>query len=225
MRRRTPLTIVLAAVAAAGLAACGSSGAATTQAGKNGAAVASATAVAGISAKPVPGASASAGVDGSTGTTDALPGAAPSAGTAPGDNTDGSAPTPAPSASPKKVDRAQFVATPEQLPIEASISPTCVPVGGTAKLTVKTVPRAAIAYVAIYANGKSGAEPPWGEGYGGNDRGNADFRGQWSATWVVSLTAPKGDAHVMLVVGSKGKQRSIDVPFSVGGREAGGCGT
>jgi hypothetical protein len=87
------------------------------------------------------------------------------------------------------------------------------------------VAKAAIAYVAVYKGEKSGAAPPFGEGYGGNDKGEADYRGLWTSSWTVSLTAPTGPARVMVVVGSKGKQRSIDVPFSVGGREAGGCGT
>ncbi len=117
------------------------------------------------------------------------------------------------------------VATAQELPITAAITPACVLPGAVATLNVTTVPKAALAYVAIYAGEKSGAAPPWGEGYGGNDKGETNHEGRWVNSWTVALNAPTGPARVMLVVGSKGKQRSIDVPFSVGGREAGGCGT
>ena len=116
-------------------------------------------------------------------------------------------------------------ATEAELPIKATVTPNCVPIGGQLTLRVETKPKADIAYLAVYHGEKSGAAKPWGEGHGGNSHGKADFRGLWSDTWTVAPTAPKGDGRVIVVVGSEGKQRTIDVPFSVGEREVGGCGT
>ncbi|HWL37273.1 MAG TPA: hypothetical protein VNQ77_13910 [Frankiaceae bacterium] len=116
-------------------------------------------------------------------------------------------------------------ATEKELPIEASISPACVPAGGLATLTVKTLPKTTLAFVAVYNGEKSGAAPPWGEGYGGNDKGEASADGSWTISWTVTPNAPHGPARVILAAGKNGKQRAINVPFSVGGREAGGCGT
>jgi hypothetical protein len=80
-----------------------------------------------------------------------------------------------------------------------------------------------MAFVAVYNGNKSGAAPPWGEGYGGNDKGTANNVGDWSSSWTVTANAPQGPGHVILGVGSKGKQRQINVPFSVA-KVTGGCG-
>ena len=91
-------------------------------------------------------------------------------------------------------------------------------------MDVTTVARGALAYVAVYAGGRSGAAPPLGDGLGGNGSGTADSTGSWTATWDVAVTAPTGPARVTLVVSTRDGTRQIDVPFSVGAREAGGCG-
>jgi endonuclease YncB( thermonuclease family) len=225
VRRSFHLAVAALAVVAT---ACGSSAkpapraagtGAPAQADARGGATASAAAKA-------PGAQATASAGGTT--TGGQPGGAPGTATKPGTNASAA---PTASASPDSAVtkdgtvHPSHVATEKELPITAAVTPACVARGGTATLRVTTVPKAAIAYVAIYAGEKSGAAPPWGEGHGGNDKGESNHEGRWVNSWTVSLTAPTGPARVMLVVGAKGKQRSIDVPFSVGEREAGGCGT
>jgi hypothetical protein len=118
-----------------------------------------------------------------------------------------------------------YEATPEEIPIDAKVAPACVAPGAKVTLTVKTVPHAQLGFVAVYAGEKSGAARPWGEGYGGNDKGKSDGRGFFTYTWVLAPNTPAGWARVTLVVGTTQKQRAINVPFSVGEREAGGCGT
>jgi hypothetical protein len=215
--RRTVLPFV-AAVAVALTAACGSSSK-SPQAAPTGAAGASSSATPGAGAKP--GASTSPGAPGSPGATaPAQGGESPGA---PGVVPSGSAsPTPVAYTTDGTV-HPSHQATEKEIPIEAAVVPACVVPGTTARLNVTTVPRAAIAYLAVYHGEKSGAAPPWGEGYGGNDKGESNNEGKWTSSWAVSLTTPSGPARVILVVGAKGKQRKIEVPFSVGGREA-GCG-
>lgn len=155
--------------------------------------------------------------------------AAPSAGTQTGapaadGKTSSAAPSGAasPSASPSRHIEPQVPqASESELPIKAHMEPACVAPAGTARLVVHTLPKAGIAYVAVYNGNKSGAAKPWGDGYGGNDKGIADSSGDWSSTWVVAPTTPKGPAYVLLVVGLKGKQRQIEVPFAVGTKGAG----
>ncbi|MDQ1712984.1 MAG: hypothetical protein QOE45_2434 [Frankiaceae bacterium] len=212
MRSRTFL-VCITALALAGGVGCSSRHGVTPQAGSTGApettrpttAASGSAAPSAAATRPAAGSSASASSATAPKTSDAA--STPGAGT-----------SPSPSAH-------TFSATPQEVPIDAKVTPACVLVGGKATLHVHSVSKAAIAFVAVYAGEKSGAAPPWGEGYGGNEKGTADGKGNWSSSWTVALNAPKGPAHVILVVGSKGKHRQIDVPFSVGGREAGGCGT
>ncbi|HEU0131967.1 MAG TPA: hypothetical protein VFQ85_13335 [Mycobacteriales bacterium] len=212
--RRSSLAAV-AALATVTLAACGSSAPA-----RHGAAPVAATSgvpAATSTASTRPGhagsvpTTAPAGRSGTTGTNGTTGSAQP-----PAAGTAGTTPSTAQQQPPS------YEATPEELPIEAAVLPACVPAGGVAKLTVHTVKKAALAFVAVYAGNKSGAAPPWGQGYGGNDKGTADTNGDWSATWTVAVNTPPGPANVILVAGSKGKQRQITVPFTVGGG-AGGC--
>jgi hypothetical protein len=201
------LTALVAAMAATVLAACGSSShptrpASVAQSRPGGTPAATASA-------PRTSASAAAG----HGT------AAPAPGTAAASAPAGSAPATAPSASPSH----NWTATPEELPIQAAVNPGCVASGAKVTLDVKTKGGAAVAFVAVYAGEKSGAAPPWGEGYGGNDKGWADGHGKWSTSWTVRVDTPPGPAYVQLVVGYGGKSRQIKVPFSVA--QATGCGT
>lgn len=132
---------------------------------------------------------------------------------------------PAAPAQPSASDTKPREATAAEIPITASVSPACVPVGGVATLRVHTVEKAYLGYLAMYAGKKSGAKPPYGEGYGGNDKGQADHGGDWVGSWTVAVNAPTGKGYVTLVVGANGNHREIDVPFSVGAREVDGCGT
>jgi hypothetical protein len=140
-------------------------------------------------------------------------------GTHSGTGSDGKSSAPAPTASPSH----DWTATEAEIPIDATLTPTCVNPGATIRLDVVTNPKAAVGYVAVYAGEKSGAAPPFGEGYGGNDKGTADFRGQWTSSWTVALNTPPGKAYVLLVVAHSGKQRQIKVPFAVA-KGVGGCG-
>ncbi|HVF04108.1 MAG TPA: hypothetical protein VNA20_04655 [Frankiaceae bacterium] len=215
--RSHSLTAAVAALAVAVLAACGSSrpaAAPATQSAPTTSPAVTATKPSGAgstaapradTASPVPGVTAAPGTTRGTGTSPKRPA------------------TPTPSES--DVIDPGLAATPDEIPIVATVTPSCVPLGGTATLQVQTVEKADTAYVAVYSDGKNGAAPPFGAGYGGNEAGKADFRGQWKVTWVISPTAPEGAGHVVVVVGAKQKQRSVEVPFSVGAREAGGCGT
>jgi hypothetical protein len=64
------------------------------------------------------------------------------------------------------------------VPIHATVTPACVKRGGTAS---------------------------FGAGYGGNDKGFASDQGTYSASWVVSPTAPTGRGRVDVVVGYRGE--------------------
>jgi hypothetical protein len=109
------------------------------------------------------------------------------------------------------------------VPVDAVITPACVRRGGVATITVRTVSRAAVAYDAVYAGTKGGAPPPYGSGYGGNDKGFADVRGNWSNTWVVAPNAPVGPARADVVVTDGREFGYDDPPFAVAG-PSGTCG-
>ena len=223
MRSRT-LASLLAAVAAAGLTACGAPAKPAAPA-----AGAVPSVVAGDTAAPTgaPGgtsAPAATAVPGGTaaGTTSAAPTGAAQPGTTPRKPA-----APAPPA--KGVQPAENVVppgvegTPEEVPIDGSVEPFCVEHGGAATLRVTTKPRATVTFVAVYAGEKSGAARPFGEGHGGNAQGQADFRGQYMSTWVVAPGAPVGNARALVVVSTGGKQRAVNVPFVV--RAIRGCTT
>jgi hypothetical protein len=134
----------------------------------------------------------------------------------------GSGPRATPSGSPKP---APTGPTRKNILLSGVVTPKCVPAGSTATLTAHTIPNATLAYVAVYAGEKSGADSPFGYGYGGNDHGTSDANGDWTTTWVVSSKAPTGPARVTLVVNTNDGYNQVDVPFSVGAREVDGCGT
>lgn len=63
-------------------------------------------------------------------------------------------------------------------------------------LTVEVEPGAVVVFQAIYSNNRSGADPPYGEGYGGNAGGRVDESGRYIATWLVRPHAPVGPGRV-----------------------------
>lgn len=81
---------------------------------------------------------------------------------------------------------------------------------------------AAVAYLASYAHGKSGAPPPFGDGLGGNESGMTDSNGNYSAHWVVSPVTPIGPARVDVQVGSRYGQQATTKAFRVGNTQ-GAC--
>jgi hypothetical protein len=99
--------------------------------------------------------------------------------------------------------------------ITATIAPQCVRPGTPATIDVKTDPKAGVGYEAIYAGGKTGAAPPFGNGMGGNAGGYADAKGHYSNTWVVSPQAPLGPAYVVVAAVATGRKGQIKVPFKV----------
>jgi hypothetical protein len=207
--RSGSLTALAVAVAMTGLAACSSSHA---TAGRSPDTVPAAGRTNAPAASGPARSSAPARSAAQTGSTPPRAGSPASASAHPS-----GAPT-APSASPSH----DWTATEAEIPIDAAVTPSCVVVGSTARLDVKTKPKGAVGFVAVYAGEKSGAAPPFGEGYGGNDKGTADGSGKWSSSWTVALNTPPGPAYVLLVVAYSGKQRQIKVPFTVA---KGACGT
>jgi hypothetical protein len=83
-------------------------------------------------------------------------------------------------------------------------------------LVVNTNPKAAVGYQAIYSDNHGGGPPPYGSGYGGNDKGLADDSGRMRSTWVISPSAPTGIARVDVVVGWQGKWGYQSLTFHVG---------
>jgi hypothetical protein len=101
--------------------------------------------------------------------------------------------------------------TPE-VPVSSEVTPACIKPGGRATMTVKTEPRSAVAYHAMYAGSRGGAVPPYGSGYGGNDKGYSDGEGRYSSSWIVSPEAPPGPARLDVVVAAQGDRWGYDDP-------------
>ncbi|MGH2726505.1 MAG: hypothetical protein ACRDKS_05965 [Actinomycetota bacterium] len=109
----------------------------------------------------------------------------------------------------------------DDVPVEATISPSCVVRGGTAKITITTEPRNAVAFHAVYAGTKGGAPPPFGYGYGGDDRGHANDKGIWTGTWIVRVDAPVGPARADVIAADGESFGYDDPPFYVAASSAG----
>lgn len=111
---------------------------------------------------------------------------------------------------------------PSKVKVLVQTTPRCVSPGETVEIDVITQAGAPLAYQAVYAGNKSGAEPPFGEGYGGNDDGFASDDGTFSDRWLVRLDAPRGAARVDVVVGWEGEFGYSDARFAVAD-EDGSC--
>lgn len=109
----------------------------------------------------------------------------------------------------------------DDVPVEVSLTPTCVTPGGTLTVTVHTAPRTGVLYLAHYSDGASGAEEPIGAGYGGNGGGYADADGRFEESWTVSPQAPTGPGRLEVVTASG--HRGDDTAFDVADPDAGGC--
>ena len=105
------------------------------------------------------------------------------------------------------------------VPIASELSPVCADRGDEIQLDVTTKPGGAIAYQAVYSDNGGGAAVPLGEGYGGNDKGNADEDGNWSSSWIVGLNAPSGPARVDIVVGYEGEFGYDGPEFAVANKD------
>lgn len=107
-------------------------------------------------------------------------------------------PSPTPGSEDGEEDDGEPTPTPDPLPIEAELAHACVQSGGTQTLRVRTEPWSGVAFEAIYSDGKSGADPPYGEGYGGNDGALAREDGRAEFTWQISTDAPTGEVDVVV---------------------------
>ncbi|HJR19036.1 MAG TPA: hypothetical protein VJ922_04895 [Actinomycetota bacterium] len=123
-----------------------------------------------------------------------------------------------PGASPAPLDPSTID---DDVPVEAFITPSCVLRGGTAKITINTQPKNAVAYHAVYAGTKGGAPPPFGYGYGGDDRGHANGEGVYTSTWVVRIDAPVGPARADVIAADGQSFGYDDPPFYVAASSAG----
>jgi hypothetical protein len=95
------------------------------------------------------------------------------------------------------------------------VTPSCVKPGDMIELLVKSPPEAGVAYQAVYSDGQSGSEPPFGAGYGGNDGGPASKKGRYESSWIVGPTAPPGRARVDVFVGFEGKWGYASSHFAI----------
>lgn len=107
--------------------------------------------------------------------------------------------------------------------VSASVAPTCVRPGGTITITIKTESQGGAAYNAFYSDGKSGAAPPYGEGYGGNNGGIADEGGTYTDTWTVAANAPTGPGRIDVVAGNSTGFGETKVAFAVADAVTGTC--
>jgi hypothetical protein len=89
------------------------------------------------------------------------------------------------------------------LPMTAALSESCLHRGDQVTLTVHAVKGTAVAYQAMYSDGYGGSNPPYGAGYGGNDKGFVHKDGSWVSSWVVSPAAPLGPGRVDVIAGIK----------------------
>lgn len=129
-------------------------------------------------------------------------------------------PAPAASSAPGGPTLEQY----SDFPIGVTLSPLCVEQGKEMKITVETGRRdSGVVYIAFYAGEESGGPPPYGDGHGGNSGDMSDSKGRYQDTWVVSPTAPVGQARAEVMAGQGGMKSTALVRFEVVARGSGGC--
>jgi hypothetical protein len=117
-----------------------------------------------------------------------------------------------PTASPKG---SSAPSGPFVFPLSGTISPACVRPGQQATIVVQTLTKSAVAFDTFYSDGRSGGNPPYGDGLGGNASGLTDENGRYTSTWLVSAAAPAGKAYARVVAGHGDKTKETRVPFAV----------
>lgn len=103
----------------------------------------------------------------------------------------------------------------ERLAMTAKMRAYCLERGERATVTLSTKPRAAVAWRAIYADGKPGSPPPAGAGYGGYGSGVTRADGKYEAWWVVGTDAPSGKGYVEVVAASEDESGRAQPGFTV----------
>lgn len=168
-------------------------------------------------------------------TSDATEQPAPrSAGPAAGNPTEAQGPTdppvtasgPQPQPAPSEPSPEPFDPYRSDVPVTATLAPTCTVPGGHFTIEVHTEPELLVAYHAIYAGEESGAPKTWGgEGHGGNNVGYANHNGYYVDSWVVSPDAPIGEGHVEVFAAQRtGREIGyVPVTFVIADPLAGGC--
>lgn len=125
-------------------------------------------------------------------------------------------PSPTASAAPSTSQRSDF-------PIDAWLDHRCVVRGGEVTITIEAGENTGVGYHAVYDGEEGGADPPAGEGHGGNGGDMTDADGRFQETWVVQPTAPVGPARVDVVAGRNGGFSTMVLRFEVTDPADGGC--
>lgn len=99
--------------------------------------------------------------------------------------------------------------------VKVVLTPACVRVGGQVQIDVSTLPDSQVGYQAYYADGNSGADAPFGKGYGGNAGDRVDANGHYRATWIVKPNAPVGAGRVQVLAANKAGYSNTFTPFRV----------
>lgn len=97
----------------------------------------------------------------------------------------------------------------------ARVVPSCVRLGGEAKLIIETVPKGGVIWHALYSGTQGGSAPPFGKGHGGEGRGYADDRGFFTSNWTVKISAPPGPARVDVFLAYRDRAGYVGPEFSV----------
>jgi hypothetical protein len=99
--------------------------------------------------------------------------------------------------------------------VKAELTPACASRGETVNIIVKAPPTASIAYQAVYSDNQGGADAPYGQGYGGNNHGEANPEGTFESSWIIKPHAPIGRGRVDVVVGYEGEWGYAGPRFAV----------
>lgn len=107
-------------------------------------------------------------------------------------------------------------------PVEIALEPDCVAPGETFTVTVDTVPRSGVLYLAYFSDGKSGASEAWGGGgYGGNGGGYSDESGTFVESWTITEETPAGPGRLRVLTLADDGEEFVD--FAVAGPDEESC--
>jgi hypothetical protein len=125
-------------------------------------------------------------------------------------SSDGEAPVPEVQARPQGPDTS-FIRT--DFPVDVQLSNACLVAGTAQTITIDMNYQGAVAYMAVYSDGKNPYDPDY---YGGNKGSKTDPQGVWQDTWVVGATAPAGRVDVTVVaIDGQNKQSQAKAAFTI----------